>query len=261
MPAVTSWSDQKAMVARRSADVGRLLREAQSGDARVAGLDWSVADLGAHLVSIPNRFHRMASGERFSGRSDMVTLNARMIDAVAEHDLEALARRFEAETAALLAALGDDPDAPFDWYDLRVRACDAAGIVLGEYLVHGLDLASTNDEPWPIQRAEALSAIGSVVAVLPEFVNHEAVAGVDATIELRLRGRTPLAITVAHGTAAFHEGPAERPDLTVSADPVAYLLVGYGRSGTLRPVLTGKILAWGRRPWLAARFPKFFLQP
>lgn len=249
------------MVARRSADVGRLLRGARNADGRVARLDWSVAELGAHLVTVPNRFRRMASGERFAGWHDMATLNARMIDEVAERDPEALARRFEEETVALLDALGDDPDAPFNWYDLRVRTADAAGIVLGEYLVHGLDLAHTDDQPWPIERAEALSAVGSLVPVLPNFVNHDAVAGVHATIELRLRGRAPLTITVADGAAAFQEGPAERPDLTVSADPVAYLLVGYGRLGTLRPVLTGKILGWGRRPWLAVGLPKFFVQP
>lgn len=258
---MTDWSDQKAMIARRSADIGGLLRGAPEVDGHVARLDWSVAELGAHLVTVPSRFRRMAVGERLAGRGDMAALNARMIQDVAERDPKVLARRFEDETAVLLDALGDDPDAPFHWFELCLRMTDAAGIVLGEYLVHGLDLARTAGEPWSIERSEALLVLGSLVPVLPNYVNREAVAGVRASIELRLRGRSPLTISVAGGRAAFREGPAERPDLTVSADPVAYLLVGYGRLGPWRPALTGKILAWGRRPWLAVGLPKFFVQP
>jgi hypothetical protein len=35
----------------------------------------------------------------------------------------------------------------------------------------------------------------------------------------------------------------------------------YGRQGPLRPALTGKVIAWGRKPWLAFRMQSLVQQP
>jgi len=55
--------------------------------------------------------------------------------------------------------------------------------------------------------------------------------------------------------------PGRHADCHLSADPWAFLLVLYGRSGPLTPALTGRILVWGRRPWLALTLPSLFLKP
>jgi hypothetical protein len=39
------------------------------------------------------------------------------------------------------------------------------------------------------------------------------------------------------------------------------LLVFYGRISKWPPVLTGKILAWGRKPWLGLSMTKFLTTP
>lgn len=56
-------------------------------------------------------------------------------------------------------------------------------------------------------------------------------------------------------------GPRERVDCEIWADPVAFLLVGYGRLATWRAILSGGVLSWGRRPWTAARLPELFCRP
>jgi hypothetical protein len=71
-----------------------------------------------------------------------------------------------------------------------------------------------------------------------------------------LRGtREDGALTV--GTPASDQ----RADCYLSADPWAFLLVLYGRSGPLKPALAGRILAWGHRPWLAFTLPARFRKP
>jgi hypothetical protein len=35
----------------------------------------------------------------------------------------------------------------------------------------------------------------------------------------------------------------------------------YGRSGLGAPLAAGKIVAWGRRPWLGVRLPGYFRAP
>jgi hypothetical protein len=47
----------------------------------------------------------------------------------------------------------------------------------------------------------------------------------------------------------------------ISADPVTYLLVVYGRMPLGRALLRGGILAKGRRPWLGLRFKSLFFNP
>ena len=67
-------------------------------------------------------------------------------------------------------------------------------------------------------------------------------------------------IRVADGTAEVRTvgGPV---DCVISADPVTYLLVVYGRMPLGRALLRGGMLAWGRRPWLGLRFKDLFFNP
>ena len=73
---------------------------------------------------------------------------------------------------------------------------------------------------------------------------------------------------VARATYAFAGGrlsvpasPPERVDCRISSDPAAFLLITYGRTGLLRPVLSGRILVAGRRPWLGLSLPRPFRRP
>jgi hypothetical protein len=42
---------------------------------------------------------------------------------------------------------------------------------------------------------------------------------------------------------------------------VALLLVSYGRISQWRPALTGKMVAWGRRPWLGLFLTHYLVRP
>lgn len=60
-------------------------------------------------------------------------------------------------------------------------------------------------------------------------------------------------LVVDRGTLRV-EAPSTRPvDCRVSVDPVAFLLLSFGRIGQWQPILQRKLVAWGRRPWLAAK--------
>jgi hypothetical protein len=50
-------------------------------------------------------------------------------------------------------------------------------------------------------------------------------------------------------------------DRHVSADPVALLLVAYGRQTQWIPAVTGKLVAWGRKPWLGLRLVSYLVAP
>jgi hypothetical protein len=54
---------------------------------------------------------------------------------------------------------------------------------------------------------------------------------------------------------------ARRIDAHISADPAAFLLVVYRRQSLWRNLAAGRLLARGRRPWLAVTLPNRFHEP
>ena len=56
-------------------------------------------------------------------------------------------------------------------------------------------------------------------------------------------------------------GDGESVDCHVSAEPVALLLIAYGRRSQWVPIMTGKLIAWGRKPWLGPRLVRYLVTP
>jgi hypothetical protein len=116
--------------------------------------------------------------------------------------------------------------------------------------------------PWPISAEHAKLIAGTLCPKMwPLVVRPEAGRGAPVTYEVRLRGNGPrYVIRIADGTAEVRAagGPV---DCVISADPVIFLLVTYGRMSLGRALLRGAILAWGRRPWLGLRFKSLFFNP
>jgi len=112
--------------------------------------------------------------------------------------------------------------------------------------------------------ATEFPAIACTRGVLPATVlmaDPAAARAARGTYHLRLRGGDDWTIRIdGDGTVTVHGGQPLRADLHFSADPVAFLLNSYGHLGRARAVLTGRVVAWGRRPWLAARFDRTFAE-
>ena len=80
--------------------------------------------------------------------------------------------------------------------------------------------------------------------------------------EMRLRGiETRALFTITDDELQISKPGGGRADCYISGEPTALLLLMYGRTGPLRPALTGHVVAWGRRPWLAHRFLGVFHNP
>jgi hypothetical protein len=102
-----------------------------------------------------------------------------------------------------------------------------------------------------------------VLPVVPHYVLAER-AQPRTRYDIRLRGPsdTRVIFTVADGALLIERWtPGSGVDCHLFADPWAFLRVLYGRCGPLGAALTGRILAWGRRPWLAFTLPTLFRKP
>ena len=118
------------------------------------------------------------------------------------------------------------------------------------------------------------SASGSQVAAMPVLANRSAPqmatngrfeleqSGQTAWLEYNLVGGVLQLIHTEVPEALRGKGIAgQLAQCRISADPGTYMLVTYGRSGAVIPVLTGKITASGRRPWLGLKLPLLFRNP
>ncbi|MGH2736576.1 MAG: SCP2 sterol-binding domain-containing protein, partial [Actinomycetota bacterium] len=110
------------------------------------------------------------------------------------------------------------------------------------------------------ERGDALLVSAGLLPLLPYYVDPESSAEVQSAYEVNLRGLR-FALLFDRGTLTVAPPGAARPDCRIAADPVAFMLVSYGRISPVKPALTGKLLAYGRKPWLGLRLTSLLKNP
>jgi hypothetical protein len=193
--------------------------------------------------------------------SSVSTFNAGNLDADPERDLDILgprivqrAREFLEETAD---AAGDEPVQWLGGAKLPIRSVGCH--MIGEALLHGLDIARGSDRPWPIPGPyAALVSHGLTLALLDSvdpraFVDQRKATGLSARVDMRIRGTDGVLFDLHDGAIRLEYPSTGRVDCHVSIDPVANFHMGWGRLTPLRAMATGKLVVWGRRPWKAGK--------
>jgi hypothetical protein len=140
------------------------------------------------------------------------------------------------------------------------RVATGTGIALAEVLVHGYDVARSIGRRWPISAEDARTIARASLVFVPNYVDPTATRGKRVAYRVLIRGgpRVRVLIDDARAELGDVDGPA---DCTIRAEPVAVVLVSYGRMSRFRAAATGRLLAGGRRPWKALAFSRSFLRP
>ncbi|MGH3845562.1 MAG: maleylpyruvate isomerase family mycothiol-dependent enzyme [Pseudonocardiaceae bacterium] len=263
----TLANDKDRAVAAVEAAVDRLCRVVRSAgnpEALAIG-EWSVRDVAAHVAGgIPVHLSIIrGEGSTYRALDRIAESNAAALAEITERNCGVLADRIEAGMADLAAAARARPGDPqVAWHGgLPMPLSSELALLLGELLVHGYDIARASGQPWTIPPADAGLVFAGAVPVLPYLVNQAAAVGVCATFDVRLRGYGCAAFVFEGGSLQVLPQPDGPVDCRLSADPVAFLLVMFGRSDPIRQVLTGKVVAWGRKPWLGLMLPRLLLSP
>ena len=272
---------RRADVHARAALGGAVTRSAQlwrsvaDSAAPVPGLAWTAGQTAAHMVADMREYTealaRHVNGDDAaikipdgSPARARIAVNDRHLIDVPERDLRRLADVLE-ETAASYLAVASAIDT-----SERVEVLTADGLVLepavmtclllGEQLIHGLDIARAGRRPWSIGREDALLVIPAVLSLAPKYLRSSHTKGLNISFEIRMRGGCRYRMAIANGTCAVTTA-GEKADCVITADPVAFLLVGGGRVRQLPVLLRGKLRAGGRKPWLAAKFGTLLATP
>ena len=261
-------ADVRAALQRVGGELCSLVRSGADGGVIVTGAEWTIGDVAAHVALGTEAYVGYVGGatDAFVDVSDiaggsLARSNAARLEADPRRDLGELADRLGAALSALLDAThGRDGKDAVTWHGQQVALADMLGMGLGEYVLHGRDIATTLSRSWTIRPDDARLVLASALPLLPLLGDPATTAGVHARYDVRIRGRVRAIVTIRDGEMTVT--PAGGPvDCHVSADPVALLLIAYGRRSQWVPILTGKLVAWGRKPWLGPRLVRYLVTP
>lgn len=240
----------------------------------MATADWSVADTVAHVGAIASLYVSLVQPEQFPHPFPALRdrIAATTVDTVAElnelllrldpeRDQKALTRRLRADIDRLLAATEHrDPAATVPWLgDSRVPLAGIAAHLVNELLIHGRDIArGTRHQRWAIPPQDAalffdLFLVEVIRCGYGRLLDDGDRPQAHVAVEFRSRYTSPVTLSLRDG----HVSIADRrsgPDVHLRFDPTTLNLMLFGRISRARAALTGKVVIWGRRPWLLPAF-------
>jgi uncharacterized protein (TIGR03083 family) len=264
----TYIDDVTTALGRECGRVMTLVVGAPGATVRVANCpEWNVQQLAAHLVTVARRYSDGPEGRGtwVEDPRKVADLNDRQLRELDDRSLSELAGRLEDEVRAASERVrgygGRMPEFRFHG-GATVRADLALGALLGELIIHGWDLAQTLNRRWDIDGRHAALVADGLSAIAPGWIDRDRTHAFTATFDVRLRGQTRQTWSFLDGGLSVHRSrPEGRVDCHISADPGALLLVFYGRESQWKHIARGRLVAWGRRPWLALTLADRFHKP
>ena len=230
--------------------------------------DWTAAEIVRHVTALPDYYLEIAGGD-----ADLIT---RAVD-MGDKNIENMRRVEDLDLRACGEAIVDGIDAFCTQVEAdaervvafqagsRPRLVEVAAIAVGEYEIHGLDLAAAVRKSWRlVDDAAAMAIMGALPAAGAQWLDPATAAGHTGRYRINLRGgRGHLHITFDDGDASIHGSPDPRAAASAStlitADPAAMLRVFYRRQSQWGAVVKGQIASYGTRPIRALTLKDKFL--
>src|SRR6266581_3325879 len=218
-----------------------LARSAPDGARLLAGSAWTVREAVAHIATVAPRYPKFPHGTQRLAETpaDLPALNAEEIKTLGQRPVGELLGLLEDAVEAVIGqveAYGEQPPEYRFHGGGLVTADVALGILLGELVVHGWDLARAMHHNWPI-------------------------TGHQAAYEVHLGDGRQHVLCFTNGRLGTELPPGRRVDCHIGGSPEAILLILYRRLSPWRAALTARVAAWGRRPWLAFSLADRFYRP
>lgn len=247
--------------------ISGLVGQDPAEDPIVPGTTWTVTTTAAHLAAANAHFAEIASGARPARHGDgsaagLAPANAELLSRFTLRDASILAVQIKQSAAAFVEHVRRRP--PSDVVDTplgEMTVGESCGYLLTHMLGHGEGIALARRRPSMLTATHVALVVPFLVVVMPRLVDTKAVGALDATYELRLRDTARLSIRFDQGVATVSEQPPSDVDCVVSMDPCSFFLMSAGLQQLWPLMLSGKVRAWGRKPWLVVRFARAFTFP
>ncbi|MGH8934618.1 MAG: maleylpyruvate isomerase N-terminal domain-containing protein [Egibacteraceae bacterium] len=269
--ATVEWEEAKVSLREVVERLRVLLCTVGDSSAQALG-GWSIAEVAMHLSQVGVALTGLArQGEPFiRDIRDLGDLTTSAVESDPERDLTVLADRIEGRALEFLGEMaGCAPSEARPWLvkgstvPLSALTCH----FLNEAIVHGYDIARAAGQRWPIEPSHAAMVLSRfIVPVLRTLdpralVDQTRAAGLRATYDIRIRRGQRFSFAFADGELRVEDSWTRRVDCHLSVDPVAFLLVIWGRQSQWPAIAKGQLTAWGRKPWLGPRLRSLTRNP
>lgn len=262
MDAEELFQAEQAALDRVRERLRALIAGATDLEVPIPGSQWSAQQSVAHLLTTFGLYGELANGTAspYAAMDPVVIAaeNARRLADIGETEPAKLAALLDDSVERYLEILdGHAGNQQLIWHGgVRAELATLAGVLLAEALLHGFDIARALGRPWPIEAQDALIVLAAYAPCLPLVVDTARTRGLTASIELALEGADAVRISFVDGELSA--GVEVESDATLTADPVAFLLVRTGRLDRFPAFALGQFAAGGRRPELAVHFFDLF---
>ncbi|MGH3786715.1 MAG: maleylpyruvate isomerase N-terminal domain-containing protein [Pseudonocardiaceae bacterium] len=286
-PTKVDWEQSQAALRDEVERVTTLLRSIKDPGPHAVG-QWNLGEVAMHLSQVwlvgpglarrdLSRVHDVIPGiAGVAGDSlirdmwDLSEVTKLGVRSDPERDPAVLADRIERRAEEYLGeCAGHSPDELRPWIveDTSLPLSALTGYLLNETVMHGYDIARAAGRDWRIEPAQVAMVprqffMPVIRATDPQtFANAEKAGGLQATYDVHLRGYDRLHVVFDDGSVRIEEPSSRRVDCHISADPVTFFMVYWARQSQWTAIAKGKLLAWGRKPWLGPRFRTLLRNP
>jgi uncharacterized protein (TIGR03083 family) len=219
-----------------------LLRDLNTDDVSkpCEGLIWNVGDVAVHVLTVVNR--SLDDRRRSDKPDDLAELNALTIEEISERDLHVIADMIDTKMNIILhkvyPKVDDDRRFPFH-SGAMIGARAALAITMGEFTLHGWDIAQACGKEWIINPHVAALAWRGILDPLDAWLKPNAATGLSETYVFRLKGeKGTLALEFADNTIYLRPDFEGNADYVIDIEPVELVFVfPYGRRSTNNPAL------------------------
>lgn len=233
---------------------------------QLPGSDWTAGEVAGHVLTVLHRYTQrdLTSREGLSPEGIGVRdQNAVELEELGNYSVAEVLDRVWQELADIEKKLPRDIDLhtrfPFHGGQ-EMDAAGALGNLIGEFLVHGRDVARARGKQWKIGSRNAALAMSVGLQAAPGYLAPDAPG--DLKVEIRTPESNPWVLEVVDREVTSRRAVrGEAVDVRIFGRAEPLLLNLYGRFGIPRATLHGTVVVGGRRPWRLTRLPSTFLVP
>jgi len=268
MDATTVLAEVRAALDEQGRRFAALVGSLPTSATPIAESEWTIRQAAIHLGMGMGVYAELATGTpspigSLLDKAPVAAINAAFCADVPETDPGKLAGLIVDGLDRFLAATATrrgDQDVMFHCAT-RIDLADLACISLGEYLIHGYDVARSVGRPWLIDPHHAALALRGYLPFYRLIVNPQTTCGLTVAYRIEPRGGDEFTVRFTDGTYSLEAGGSGPVDCTITADLVAFLFVVSGRLPAAAAIALGMWRLSGNRPELALGFTDLFVYP
>ena len=254
-PTTVDWNWLSGEVRTAAAEFADQLRSISDPGTSVPNLDWTVAELAAHIIALPDVYRSQDElGQSFVVPEDWNAFSSDSRCSITETNLALLADQLEQTVDGWLTELDPDGGGTRILYGQATTGKNITAGILTELLLHGLDLSAITGQKVTLTNDQALAVLPGLFSLVPAFIDAERAKRCVGIFHFGFRNGPDYTYRVDdQGKLTVSDGKPSGAAAHLIADPATFVMLSLGRVSQVKAALTGKVIAYGRKPWLLAR--------